>query len=200
LSQEITMHHFPRLWPWSRFRLALALLSGALLFTSLPIRAAELGSCQPQSTSGSRVGCVYLATPLNHGQSGVRSPFELRLSVRIAPDGSARVSGVIALPRDSAATSTLAPYAPVLIATKSVVSVGCTDLDQDGGSGLARFEADFRSLETGERVRVVLAPVAHDVDAAGVYAVVLQIGPETLSGETRFAIAGDWSHRRNRGR
>jgi hypothetical protein len=173
-------------------------MAGALLTAPLPTHAAQTGSCQPAPASrGSVVGYAYIATPLNQGQTGVRGLFALQLTVKIARNGSAQADGAIHIADDPAAAA-LSPYVPMLVIAKNVVGVTCADLDEDGRRGLSRLEADAEIVATGERVRVVLTPTEHDVDAAGVYSVALQIGDTTVTGETRFRIVDDAPPRKGR--
>jgi hypothetical protein len=166
--------------------LTLALLAGALLFGWWPAQAAPDGSCQPapgrSPSSRSVVGYAYIAMPLNQGQTGVREPFALDTRITIARDGRARAGGAIHAP--------LAPYVPILVISKNIVTVSCLDLDGDGKRGLARLAGEFQDA-VGEPVDVILTVLAQDVDAPGIYAVSLQIGEETLTGETRFEIDRD---------
>ena len=121
------------------------------------------------------------------------APFALNLVVRIAPDGSARLSGAVRFPKITAAT---APYAPVIIALNTGAQASCADSDGDGAAGLTRLETEFRVAATGDRVPVVLTPTKHDVDADGVYEVALQIGDAIVTGETRFRVPRERPPRR----
>ena len=116
--------------------------------------------------------------------------FTLNLAAKIAPDGTARLAGVIRLPPEPAAAT--APSAPIIIAAGGAAEASCADLDGDGTGGLSRLAADFREIATGDRIPVVLVPIAHDVDANGVYAVTLQIGDETLTGNVRVRVKFPW--------
>lgn len=128
--------------------------------------------------------------PMNQGQTGVRAPFELDLRLAFAPDGAPRLNGVIRF-HDDPASAAPGPFAPVLVATRSVLDAACADIDNDGAGGLTRLAAEFQAAGSREPTRVVLAPAAHDVDADGIYTVALQIGQETLTGDARFRITGD---------
>ena len=178
-------------------RLTLALLAGALLTAPLPAHAVADSPCQQAPASqGRRIGYAYVATPLNQGQTGVRAPFALHLTVGIARDGAARASGSIAIP-DDAAAAPLAPYAPLLVIAKNVVGI-CADLDGDGRIGLARLEGDARVAATGELARFVLTPIEHDVDAVGAYRVALQIDDDAATAEAHFRIADEHHPRKGR--
>ena len=169
--------------------LQLALLIGAFVLLPMPRPAAAAAPCLAALQPGSVVGYVYQAMPLNQGPTGVRNePFVLDLAVKIKPDGTALATGSIQSSIGAAITTATAPYAPILAVSKQIVDAFCADLDGDGTAGLARLEADFQDVATGDRVPVVLTPVKHDVDDNGVYAVDVRIGDETLTGDTRFRI------------
>src|SRR5262245_31530956 len=118
--------------------LACALLSGIALLAASPALGQEKLSCAGLSGS-SVVGYAYLATPLNQG-----SPPPLDLRLRLEPDGTARIRGVIRIPEGS-----LFPIASRVVPL-------CADDDGDGTPGVIRVAADFRNRTTGEIVPVVL--------------------------------------------
>lgn len=119
----------------------------------------------------------------------MRAPFALHLRLAFTADGTPRLNGVVRIPDDPAPAAP-GPFAPVLIATRSVLDAACADTDNDGAGGLTRLEAEFQPAGSRQPIRVVLAPLAHDIDANGVYTVALQIGQETLTGDARFRITG----------
>jgi hypothetical protein len=132
-------------------------------------------------------GYGYRAEHINQGYIGTReAPFALDLTVKIARDGSARADGVIRIPDDPAA-GPLSPYAPLIVSAKTVLAASCLDLDGDGRRGLTRLAGEFRDA-TGEPVFVILTVPAHDVDANGTYAVALEIGETTATGDARFRV------------
>ena len=172
--------------------LQLTLLTGALFLQPMPLYAAAEAPCLAALQPGSVVAYGYLATPLNQGQTGVRNaPISLDLTVKFKPDGTALATGSIQSSTGAAITTATAPYVPMLAVSKQIVDASCADLDGDGTAGLARLEADFRDIATGDRVPVVLTPVKHDVDDDGVYVVDVRIGDETLTGDTRFRLDDD---------
>lgn len=129
----------------------------------------------------------------------MRAPFALNLRVKIARDGRARVGGVIGVSDDPAAG--LSAYTPLLVTVKTYrYRATCADLDGDGGRGLEQVETEMRAVKTGEVVRVVLTPTEHDVDANGVYAVALQVGEATVTGDASFRIAGNRPPRKQKGK
>lgn len=181
------MHSTLRFPTTSRRSLALTFLAGVLVLAPLPAGAERRGTCQPAPISSSSVvGYAYVATPMNQGQTGVRAPFELDLRVEIGRDGRVRADGAIRIP-DGPAAAALSPYVPMLVIAKNVVDASCADLGGDGRPGLARLEGGFRNA-AGEPVYVILTVLAQDVDANGVYAVALQIGDATATGEARFEV------------
>lgn len=109
-------------------------------------------------------------------------PVDLRLQLAFAPDGTARVRGTIRQ-RGNAM--------PLLEAARGDARTVFADADGDGTAGLVRLNADFRDVETGKRVRVVLAPTEHDIDASGDYAVELQIDESGMIGDIRTVISAE---------
>jgi hypothetical protein len=99
----------------------------------------------------------------------------LRLTVRIAADGAARLHGTIRTPARRGTR--------LLKAARGGAQAACADADGDGAAGLVRLTATFRDVKTGARVPVVLVAAARDIVADGRYAVVLRVGQRTTNGE-----------------
>jgi len=147
--------------------LACALLSGIALLAASPALGQEKLSCAGLSGS-SVVGYAYLGTPLNQG-----APPPLDLRLRLEPDGTARIHGILRVREDG----------PLLSITSRVVPV-CDDADGDGALGVVRVGADFWNRTTGEIVPVVLTTPGQDIDTTGTYLVVVEVGSEVMTLET----------------
>jgi hypothetical protein len=115
---------------------------------------------------------------------GVRfgRPF-LRLQLQIAADGSAEVHGTIHLPNTDRPA--------VLVAVPGSAGAAFADRDGDGVAGLTRLTARFQAPSRGKGYGFILDTGGVDIDASGVYPVVLQIGETTITTEVRVRLAVD---------
>ena len=162
--------------------LACAFLSGVALLAGSPALAQGESSCSGLSPYNP-IG-IYLRVPLNQG-----SPPQLNLRLRVAPDATARIRGVIRIPDDAATPDDLAigPNSTLIPVTSRLAPV-CADADGDGTLGVVRVEANFLNRATGEIVPVVLTTPGQDIDASGTYLVVVDVGSDTITLETMVRV------------
>jgi hypothetical protein len=90
-------------------------------------------------------------------------------------DGSARVHGVIRQHDDGRWR--------LLVAARDGAQTECADADADGATGLTRIAATFRAVKSDQRIPVLLVPTMQDIDATGVYTVMVQVGDNAVTGE-----------------
>src|SRR5262245_46113480 len=161
--------------PWSR-SLALAFLVRTLLLGAAPMTAQEARSCQFSETG--MIGDIRTVISGNAAEANLW--LRVQLTANMAPDGTARIRGIIRVPDDPSQPG-LGPYTPLLAIAKNVVGVECDDTNGNDLAGLVRLATIFKNVKTGERVPVVLATTGPDLDTSGTYLFVLQIGNESLA-------------------
>ena len=183
----------------------LALLSGALLVPAHGSAVQNEPCFVPPESSG-MIGDTRTVISGNatfaSASAGI-SDARLRLDVTIAPDGSGEVHGEIQLHAEPTAGEqpTRGAVEPTVFVVRDVVQAVCADTDGDGTAGLVRLQVEIRpESQRGRQIfqrkftRIVGGPL-FDIDASGSYAVEVQIGDETGSGEVRVRLSQDRSGR-----
>ena len=167
---------FPTTYPqWKLARcFALALLIGVLISPPTPLGAAHDGTCHPAPAPAPPQNKLWVATVMPGA-----FPRQLLLRAAFEPDGSTRVFGVIHGADDARRQ---------LLRVRGAGQSSCADSDVDGTPGLTQLATDFQDIKTGERVRFVLTPTEHDIDASGVYRVTIQLGEETVTSDARVRV------------
>ena len=109
---------------------------------------------------------------------GLEPPFHLELRVR--EGGSTWVHGAIHLPD--------ADSPPVLVAIADSAEARCADLDGDGNVGLTALTMQVKHPSTFDLVRIVVVAIGEDIDASGIYSVLIYVGETPVTAEVEVRI------------
>lgn len=116
-----------------------------------------------------------------------------RLGLAIAPDGSARVDGVVPFPSGHGFV--------LLAAQPGAARCACADADGDGRAGLTRVEFLARDPRSGELVPVALASLeGEDIARVGRYGLEVRVGDERATLAVVVTPRGGRGKRRRRRR